>query len=54
MGYGSRALQALNSYYSGELYNFDDAERQEDYPDVTAIDAVRYIFFRDDLYLNFI
>ncbi|PBL02895.1 DUF699-domain-containing protein [Armillaria gallica] len=39
MGYGSRALQALNSYYSGELYNFDDAERQEEYPDVAAIDA---------------
>lgn len=27
MGYGSRALQALNAFYSGEYYNFDaDAE----------------------------
>ncbi|OCF39330.1 N-acetyltransferase 10 [Kwoniella heveanensis CBS 569] len=25
MGYGSRAVEALNSFYSGELYNFDDA-----------------------------
>ncbi|WRT68032.1 uncharacterized protein IL334_005007 [Kwoniella shivajii] len=25
MGYGSRAIEALNSFYSGELYNFDDA-----------------------------
>ena len=23
MGYGSRALQALNAFYSGEYYNFD-------------------------------
>ncbi|KAJ7084737.1 GNAT acetyltransferase 2-domain-containing protein [Mycena crocata] len=26
MGYGSRALEALNSFYSGEYYNFDEAE----------------------------
>jgi hypothetical protein len=25
MGYGARALESLNSFYSGELYNFDDA-----------------------------
>ncbi|WVR06569.1 hypothetical protein IAU60_003601 [Kwoniella sp. DSM 27419] len=25
MGYGSRAVEALNAFYSGELYNFDDA-----------------------------
>ncbi|WWC88412.1 uncharacterized protein L201_003323 [Kwoniella dendrophila CBS 6074] len=26
MGYGSRAIEALNSFYSGELYNFDDVQ----------------------------
>ncbi|KAJ7194724.1 GNAT acetyltransferase 2-domain-containing protein [Mycena pura] len=26
MGYGSRALEALNAFYSGEYYNFDEAE----------------------------
>ena len=25
MGYGSRAIEALNSFYTGDLYNFDDA-----------------------------
>ncbi|WVQ84360.1 hypothetical protein IAT38_006512 [Cryptococcus sp. DSM 104549] len=25
MGYGSRAIEALNSFYAGDLYNFDDA-----------------------------
>jgi N-acetyltransferase 10 len=25
MGYGSRAIEVLNSFYSGELYNYDDA-----------------------------
>lgn len=25
MGYGARALESLNSFYSGELFNFDDA-----------------------------
>jgi N-acetyltransferase 10 len=25
MGYGARAIEALNSFYTGELYNFDDA-----------------------------
>jgi hypothetical protein len=30
MGYGSRALQALNAFYSGEYFNFDaDAEMGE-------------------------
>jgi N-acetyltransferase 10 len=30
MGYGSRALQALNAFYSGEYYNFDaDVEMGE-------------------------
>ncbi|KAF8204236.1 DUF699-domain-containing protein [Mycena galopus ATCC 62051] len=28
MGYGSRALEALNSFYSGEYYNFDELRRR--------------------------
>ncbi|CAK5280828.1 unnamed protein product [Mycena citricolor] len=27
MGYGSRALEALKSYFTGELYNYDEAEK---------------------------
>lgn len=33
MGYGSRALKALNAYYSGELMNVDEETRAEpEYP----------------------
>lgn len=28
MGYGQRAIEALNSFYSGELYNFDEAAEE--------------------------
>ncbi|KAF8915395.1 DUF699-domain-containing protein [Mucidula mucida] len=39
MGYGSRALHALNSYYSGELYSFSESEsKQEHYPDPSVIE----------------
>ena len=39
MGYGSRALQALNSFYSGEYFNLDETSRPEpSYPDAAAID----------------
>ncbi|KXN84178.1 UPF0202 protein KRE33 [Leucoagaricus sp. SymC.cos] len=39
MGYGSRALEALNSFYSGEYFNLDESNRPEpSYPDATAID----------------
>ncbi|KAF8876384.1 GNAT acetyltransferase 2-domain-containing protein [Infundibulicybe gibba] len=39
MGYGSRALKALNAFYSGELYNVDEVSRAEpEYPDATVID----------------
>ena len=43
MGYGARALQALNSYYSGELLNLDEtSDRKEQlYPDASAVDPVR-------------
>jgi N-acetyltransferase 10 len=39
MGYGARALQALNTYYSGEYFNLDEAAREEPaYPDAAAVD----------------
>lgn len=41
MGYGARALQALNSFYSGEYLNVDEASRPEpSYPDATVVDPV--------------
>lgn len=41
MGYGSRALKALNSFYSGEYFNLDETLRPESlYPDAAAIDKV--------------
>lgn len=41
MGYGARALQALNAYYSGEYFNLDESTRGEtQYPDIAAIDPV--------------
>ncbi|EGN93865.1 hypothetical protein SERLA73DRAFT_115315 [Serpula lacrymans var. lacrymans S7.3] len=40
MGYGSRALKALNSFYSGEYFNLDETTRAEpSYPDPAAIDS---------------
>jgi hypothetical protein len=42
MGYGARALQALNAYYSGEYLNLDESAKPEvSYPDAAAIDDVR-------------
>ncbi|KIK34278.1 hypothetical protein CY34DRAFT_813025 [Suillus luteus UH-Slu-Lm8-n1] len=39
MGYGSRALKALNSFYSGEYFNLDEATSAEpSYPDASALD----------------
>ncbi|KAF9447020.1 DUF699-domain-containing protein [Macrolepiota fuliginosa MF-IS2] len=39
MGYGSRALQALNSFYSGEYFDLDESSKsQPSYPDPAAID----------------
>ncbi|PPQ68401.1 hypothetical protein CVT26_006073 [Gymnopilus dilepis] len=39
MGYGSRALQALNAFYSGEYFNLDEASKPEvQYPNPAAID----------------
>jgi N-acetyltransferase 10 len=42
MGYGSRALKALESFYNGEYFNLDEAPEeaeQDDYRPV--IDTVR-------------
>jgi N-acetyltransferase 10 len=42
MGYGSRAIQALNSYFSGEYFSLDEEMKDEaEYPDVGAVDPVR-------------
>ncbi|KAF8638996.1 hypothetical protein AX17_001798 [Amanita inopinata Kibby_2008] len=39
MGYGSRALQTLNLFYSGEYFNLDESAVQEqEYPDAAAVD----------------
>ncbi|KAF8550100.1 DUF699-domain-containing protein [Imleria badia] len=39
MGYGSRALKALNSFYSGEYFNLSENSLSEpSYPDITLID----------------
>lgn len=41
MGYGSRALQALNSFYSGEYFNLDESSRAEpSYPDAAIVEPV--------------
>ncbi|KAI0032794.1 GNAT acetyltransferase 2-domain-containing protein [Vararia minispora EC-137] len=40
MGYGARALQALNAYFSGEYFNLDEADKGEpSYPDASAQDT---------------
>ena len=43
MGYGARALESLNSFYSGELYNFDDAAADlgESFADAAQVAPVR-------------
>jgi N-acetyltransferase 10 len=41
MGYGARALQALNSFYSGEYFNLAESSQPESmYPDAAAFDPV--------------
>lgn len=45
MGYGSRALQALNSFYSGELLNLDEVQAEmeiETFEDAGKIREVRH------------
>ncbi|VDC00414.1 unnamed protein product [Peniophora sp. CBMAI 1063] len=39
MGYGRRALDALNAYYSGEYFSLDESVREEAmYPDAAAVE----------------
>ncbi|TBU41591.1 DUF699-domain-containing protein [Dichomitus squalens] len=39
MGYGARALQALNAYYSGQYFNVDEAiDAEQSYPDPANFD----------------
>lgn len=48
MGYGSRALQALNSFYSGELLNLDEVTAEveiETFEEASKISAVSLDFF---------
>jgi N-acetyltransferase 10 len=46
MGYGARALQALNAYYSGEYFSIDEEPRpEESYPDAIAVDEVCFLLF---------
>ena len=41
MGYGARALQALNAYYSGEYFNLDESAKADvSYSDTTMINEV--------------
>jgi N-acetyltransferase 10 len=47
MGYGSRALKALNSFYSGEYFNLvseNTLTNEPSYPDATSIDDVSTVF----------
>lgn len=42
MGYGARALKALNSFYSGEYFNLSENSLSEpSYPDASLFDPVR-------------
>ena len=53
MGYGSTALQASNSFYSGEYFNLDDTIHPE--PSyAAAIDKALPIIFPQELYADVI
>ena len=55
MGYGSRALQALNSFYSGEYFNLDETiSSQPSYPDAAAVDKALSVSFPYELYADVI
>ena len=48
MGYGSRALKALNAYYSGEIMNVEEETRAEpEYPFPGKVDKVCSIQLAD-------
>lgn len=52
MGYGSRALQALNSFYSGEYFNLDEnvTSKEVEHADTVTIDSVCFRTFFSTLY----
>lgn len=46
MGYGARALQILNAYYSGEFFSLLEEQREEpSYPDAAAITSVSALLY---------
>lgn len=45
MGYGSRALKALNSFYTGEYFNLDEAPQEEDYQTFEEAAAFAKVYF---------
>ena len=53
MGYGSRALKALNAYYSGELMNVDEETRAEpEYPFPGKVGKVISILRKGDIFFS--
>jgi len=40
MGYGARALEALNAYYSGEYFNLDETKMDVAHSDIATINEV--------------
>jgi N-acetyltransferase 10 len=53
MGYGSRALKALNAYYSGENLNVDEDTRVEpEYPFPGKVGKVGRVLYREVFFLT--
>lgn len=51
MGYGARAIEALNSFYSGDLFNMDDVpadlgESFEEAAKVAPVSFSYYVFYQ--------
>lgn len=54
MGYGSRALKALNAYYSGEIMSIDEETRVEpDYPFPGKVGKVHFVLFNGGSFFPF-
>ena len=50
MGYGSKALKALNGYYSGEIMSVEEETRVElEYPSPGKVGKVCFILFKGRL-----
>jgi len=51
MGYGSRALKALNAYYSGEIMSVEEEIRVElEYPLPGKVGKVCFILYKGGLH----